>query len=57
MKTFYLISYESGAIIKRVRAVTMRQAKNNLESQCYDCTKKNYLQEANEMIRQDIYTI
>lgn len=48
MKKFNLKSRTYGTIIRTVRGVTMRQAKNNLESQCYDCTKNNYLEEIQE---------
>ena len=44
MKTFNLTSYENGRIIKSIKAVTMQDAKNQLESKGYDCQDDYFLQ-------------
>jgi len=44
MKTFNLTSYASGRIRKTITAVSMEDAKNQLESKGYDCQDDYFLE-------------
>jgi hypothetical protein len=53
MKTFNLTAYENGKIIKTVKAISMEEAKNQLEAKGYDCQNDYFLETVEETARYD----
>jgi hypothetical protein len=57
METFNLTSYENGRIIKTIKAKTMHEAKNILETKGYDCQDDYFIESVAERNRWDMQNI